>query len=718
MPAPRIAVLLPRPLDGTYDYLPPAGANLAPGDIVRVPFGRGQAIGVVWGEGEGQIDEARLKPVGERLDMPRLPEELRRTIAFTARYTLAPLGAVLRMALSVPEALEPRRIAWVYRAGAADRARTPSQRKALAGLGDARMTAAELARSAGVGAAVVKALIASGALVAEALPEAVPEAPDPDHPGPDLEAEQKIAAADLAARVERGGFGVVLLDGVTGSGKTEVYFEAIAAALRAGKQALVLVPEIALTAQWLDRFRRRFGQAPVPWHSDLTAARRRDLWRAIARGQAPVVVGARSALFLPMPNLGVVVVDEEHDQGFKQDDGVIYHARDIAIARAREAGVPAVLASATPSLETLANVDSGRYARLTLSRRYGAAAMPALAAIDLRRDPPERGRWLSPVLIEALRRTLTEGQQALLFLNRRGYAPLTLCRTCGHRLQCPQCSAWLVEHRRRGRLQCHHCGTESAKPTRCPECGAENNLVACGPGIERVAEEAAELFPTARIAVVSSDTLTGPDSVRALIARIERREIDLLIGTQLLAKGHHFPGLTLVGVVDADLGLAGGDLRAAERTFQLLTQVAGRAGRAESAGKALLQSWQPEHPVLAALVSGDRDRFIAAESAERRRATMPPYGRLAALILSGPVEARVAEAARSLARAGPRIVGVHVHGPAPAPLSLLRGQYRYRLLLQAPRDVAIQPLLREWRDRNALPNGVTLRIDVDPYHFL
>jgi primosomal protein N' (replication factor Y) len=503
---------------------------------------------------------------------------------------------------------------------------------------------------------------------------------------------------------------------------TEVYFEAISATLRAGKQALVLVPEISLTPQWRERFHARFGAAPAEWHSELGAKARRETWRGIANGEAPVVVGARSALFLPFPRLGLIVVDEEHDQAFKQEDGVIYQARDMAVVRARFEAAPIILSSATPSLETLANVEAGRYRELALPERHGDAELPAITAIDLRRDPPPRGAWLSPALRQSLGETVAAGEQALLFLNRRGYAPLTLCRACGHRLQCPNCTAWLVEHRLAGRLACHHCGFATALPEACPGCGALGKLAACGPGVERLAEEVAALFPKARYELATSDTISTPAEAAALIERIETRAIDILIGTQIVAKGHHFPLLTLVGVVDADLGLAGGDLRAAERTFQLLQQVSGRAGRADRPGRVFLQTYMPEHPVMAALVSGDRARFVAEESAARRAHELPPFGRLAAIIVSSRNERDAADSARALAVIARKDLRpgspIEVFGPAPAPLALLRGRHRQRLLVKGPKDERLQPRLRRWLASLPRRGGVSLQVDVDPYSFL
>ena len=720
-----VSVLLPLPLVGAYDYRTAADLRLERGDFVVVPLGKREVIGVVWGEGRGDVGRAKLRDVIARLEAPPLPEVLCRFVEWVAQYTMSPAGAVLAMAMRVPAALEPPRGIAAWRrsddtALLAGLRLTPERQRVLDVLADGppRPTA-ELAREAGVGVGVVKALAAARALLQVELPPPPAfERPDPECAGPTLSAAQADAASALANKVASGGFSVTALDGVTGAGKTEVYFEAVAQALRGGRQALVLLPEIALGAQWLDRFTARFGVRPAQWHSDLTMAERRVAWRAIARGEARVVVGARSALFLPYPELGLIVVDEEHDAAYKQEDGVIYQARDMAVVRARLTDIPIVLVSATPSLETVQNVTSGRYAALHLPDRHGGAQLPLISAIDLRADKPPRQSWLSPTLRQALSETLAAGEQALLFLNRRGYAPLTLCRACGHRLQCPRCTAWLVEHRLVGRLQCHHCGFQVPFPTSCPSCKAEGMLAACGPGVERLSEEVAALLPAARTAMMTSDTITGPLAATELIRRVQDHAVDLLIGTQMIAKGHHFPMLTLVGVVDADLGLHGGDLRAAERTYQLLHQVAGRAGRADRPGRVLLQTFEPDHPVMQALVAGDRDRFLASEAADRCSAGMPPFGRLAALILAGPEAETVDGAARTLARTAPRGDGVEVLGPAPAPLAILRGRHRRRFLLKCRRDIAPQPLLRSWLGPVKLPASVRLQIDIDPYSFL
>ena len=717
----RVRVLLPLPLGGAYDYRVPHGSGaLTEGAFVRVPLGSRETIGVVWGAAEGGFPAAKLKDVIAPLDCPPLGVELRRLIDWVAAYTLAPPGAVLRMAMSVREALQPAPPRIAYRAtGAAPERLTEHRRRALAiaQAGPPRLKT-ELAREAAVSVSVIDGLVATGALASVQIAGTPTAAPAVPAAVPRLSPPQAAAATALAEAVARRGFSATLLDGVTGAGKTEVYFEAIAAALAAGRQALVLLPEIALTAQWLQRFAARFGAPPAQWHSDVRRAAKREVWRAAAEGRATVVVGARSALFLPFADLGLIVVDEEQDGAFKQEDGVVYNARDMAVVRARLAAVPIVLASATPSLETVVNANAGRYAHVLLPERHGAARLPEIASVDMRVEPPPRGQWLSPSLATALDETLAAGEQAMLFLNRRGYAPLTLCRACGHRLECPNCSAWLVEHRLAGRLQCHHCGHARALPESCPACAAHDRLAACGPGVERLHDEVAVLAPEARAAIVASDTLRGPGAAEAVIRRVTDHEIDVLIGTQVVAKGHNFPLLTLVGVVDADLGLGGGDLRAMERTYQLLHQVAGRAGRAERPGRVLLQTYMPEHPVMAALVSGDRDAFLAAEAAARRDQAMPPFGRLAALIVSGVDEAKVAGVARALGRAAPSGEGLRVLGPAPAPLSLLRGRHRHRLLLKTARAVRIQDPLRAWLAKVKVPASVRVQVDVDPYSFL
>ncbi len=720
-PGDRVAVLLPLPLAGAYDYRVPDGLTVSAGDFVSVPLGNRVAAGVVWGVAHGDIAAARIKDILEVLDCPPLPEVSRRFVEWVAAYTIHAPGGVLKMAMSVPDALSPPKPLTAYTANPSrpDFRLTPARARVIeiAAEGPPR-TATELAREAAVGVGVIKGLTEVGALLRVQVPAvAAPPSPDPHQVGPELSADQQTAAESLEALTRAEAFSVTLLDGVPGSGKTEVYYQAVAEALEMGHQVLVLLPEIALGSQWRTRFEKRFGAPPVEWHSDLSQGQRRAAWRAVADGSARVVVGARSALFLPYRDLGLIVVDEEHDGAFKQEEGVIYNARDMAVVRAQLGGFAIVLASATPSLETVINVETERYTRLHLPDRHGGATLPDVEVIDMLIDKPVPGRWLSPALVTRIHQTLAAGEQVLLFLNRRGYAPLTLCRVCGHRFQCPRCTAWLVEHRRKSRLQCHHCGFNIGLPERCPSCDAEDSLAACGPGVERLAEEVTATFEGARIAIAASDNIATPAAAADLISRIEDHQIDIIVGTQIVAKGYHFPMLTLVGVIDADLGLQGGDLRAAERTFQLLYQVAGRAGRAERPGRVCVQTYMAEHPVIATLTSGDRDLFLQTEAEARESVGMPPFGRLVALIVSGPIEAAVDATARDLGRAAPNGDGVTVLGPAPAPFALLRGRHRRRLLLKAERRVNVQKLVRVWLARVRWPRTVQVRVDVDPYGF-
>jgi primosomal protein N' (replication factor Y) (superfamily II helicase) len=720
-----VPVLVPLALPAPYDYLVPEGEDVTPGTFVVVPLGPVEYIAAVWRRPAGAepptIPRKKLREIVEILDdVPKLPPVSMDFADWVAGYTLAPPGMVLRMMMSAAAAFAPPAPRYGVRLeGKPPERMTPARARVLEAARNGLIwVKSSLAEAAGVSPGVIDGLVDAGTLTAEPLPDWHALPLDPSRNPATLSKEQAAAARELVANTADG-FAVSLLDGVTGSGKTEVYFEAIAQALDRGRQALVLMPEIALTSQFIARCEERFGAKPAEWHSGVSPSMRGRVWRAVAENKAKLVVGARSALFLPFPDLGLIVVDEEHDQAYKQEDRVAYQARDMAVVRGHLGACPVVLSSATPSIESLVNAGQGRYRHIRLGTRYKAASLPAIQAIDMRKSPPERGAWLSPALIDEMAATLARGEQVLLFLNRRGYAPVTLCRKCGFRFECPNCSAWLVEHRFRRRLECHHCGKFTPIPHECPSCGAEESLVACGPGIERIAEEVAERFPDARRVLLSSDLTPSISDLRETLREIEDREVDIVIGTQLVAKGHHFPGLALVGVIDADLGLAQGDPRAGERTFQLMSQVTGRAGREAIEGRGLIQTYMPEHPVIAALVAGDRDAFYTQEIEARREAGLPPFGRLAALLVTAGSREAAEGYARDVARAAPQAEKILVLGPAEAPLSVIRGRYRYRLLVKATREADLQAYLRLWLAHVPKARGdIRLTVDIDPYGFL
>ncbi len=740
-----VPILLPVLVHQTYDYLigqsdqgfvfeEEAPLNLKSGDFVKVPFGRQERIGVVWNQPVEPVDEHgevlskpvdpnKMKSVIERLDVPPLPDVSMRFAQWVANYTLSPLGLVLRMMMSSRQAFQAQKVRFGVQLSstAPEIKMTPARQKVLEIIEpDFVWSKTNLAQEAGVSPKVLDGLVKAGALVQAQVKEEPFAAPKPNFMKPDFSDEQLEAAHRLRGVGKARAFQTMLLDGVTGSGKTEVYFEAIAGALEQGRQVLVLLPEISLTKQFLERFKQRFGCLPASWHSAVGDGARAKLWRGVASGEVKAVIGARSALFLPFKDLGMIIVDEEHDTGYKQETNVLYHARDMAVVRGSLGKAGVVLASATPSLESLINAAQGRYGHVKLESRFHGAALPEMSAIDMRKDGPERGKWLSPALIGAMQETLAKGEQSLLFLNRRGYAPLTLCRGCGHRFQCPQCSAWLVEHKFKEALSCHHCGFKVPRPKACPKCEKEDSLVPCGPGVERIAEEVREIFPQARQAILSSDLVPNINALKEVIETIHSGDAQIIIGTQIVAKGHNFPLLATVGIVDGDLGLQGsGDPRAAERTFQLLHQVSGRAGRMGTKGMGFVQTYLPDHPVMQAILSGDRDSFVGRETQAREMLTYPPFGRLVALIVSAKQKDMAERYAREVARRVPPSKKVTVLGPVEAPLAVIRGRYRFRLLMKAPRDLDVQAFMRHWQARLPKPQGdLRLVVDVDPYNFL
>ena len=717
-----VGVLTSQPLDRVLDYKAPEGGCWL-GAFVEVPLGPRKVIGVVWGPGHGGWDPAKVRRVSRVLDVPPMRGEMRDFLTKVGSYTLTPMSAMLRLATRAPGLSDAPSMRKVYRLGTAAPDRMTDARtrvlETLRDYGGMSFTLGELAEMAGVTSSVVKGLVKLGAVSEEDAPRDTPYPRlDPDLPGKDLSGDQATAVAELRASFE-GGYQTTLLKGVTGSGKTEVYLEAVAECLRQGRQALVLLPEIALTSEFITRVEQRFGMPPAEWHSGVTMTERRRCWKMVGAGAAQMVVGARSSLYLPFRDLGLIVVDEEHDGSYKQEDGVLYHARDMAVLRASLNDAQVVLASATPSLESWANVEAGKYKRITLTSRFGKSTLPDMAAIDMRTEDTPQGRWISPSLRNAITERMERGEQSLVFLNRRGYAPVTICRACGHQIACDHCDARMVEHRFLKRLMCHQCGETKPMPEACPKCEVAGKLAPVGPGVERISEEVADLFPDANIAVLSSDLFGSARALKEKIQEIAEGEAQIIIGTQLVAKGHNFPKLTLVGVIDADLGLQGSDLRAAERTFQLMRQVAGRAGRAETAGVALLQTFQPEHHVIRAILSGDEDAFWQAEADQRRAAGVPPYGRMAGIVLSSPDLQEVFDLGNAMARncAPLTAIGAQVFGPAPAPIARIRGRHRVRLLVKAEKTAPLQRALAQWAGQFKVPNNTRLAIDIDPQSF-
>lgn len=724
----RIQVLLPLPLRQAFDYAIPNGPVVPPvGSFVRVPFGPRKMTGIVWSVGnvDSKCPDSKIKEIDSVYPFSPITDENLKLIRWVADYTLSSPGSVMKMAMSVDDVFEGVGDQWGYiiNSDCPNIKWTEARKKVYEVAGENPFLISELARKAGVSDGVVRGLIDQGVLVSKKIEPTLFEKPNPNFEEVILSDEQQKAAKFLSDKIGRG-FNVTVLNGITGSGKTEVYFEAVAETLKQGKQVLVMLPEIGLTGQWLERFRKRFGTFPAQWHSDVTTRIKRETWKGVLNQKIQVVAGARSALFLPYSNLGLIVVDEEHDSSYKQEDGVLYQARDMAVVRAKISNIPIVLSSATPSLETLANVDQKKYDKVDLKNRFGVAVLPEKKLIDMRLYPPvapaeNMQGFLSPVLVDAIQKNLEKEEQSLLFLNRRGYAPLVLCRKCGNRFACPNCSAWLVEHMTKyGRnLLCHHCGYQIPKPKSCPVCGEADCFAACGPGVERIAEEINLRFPSARTLVISTDLDVTATKMNELMKQIHDNEVDIVVGTQILTKGHNFPNLTLVGIIDADLGLNGGDLRAGERTYQMLEQVAGRAGRAEKKGCVYLQSYEPDNLIIQALVQGNRDKFIEVEKEARKNTKYPPFGKLAAVVVSGEKNEHVEKVACMLGQSAPQGNGVRVLGPAPAIFSMLRGKYRYRLLMQTVKNVRIQEIVQQWISKVEIPKDVNVRIDIDPYSF-
>ena len=725
-----VKVLIPNVVNAGYDYRLTAPADL--GQFVACRVMNRPYIGVVWGIGDSGLPAEKIKNVSDVYDA-RLSVADLQWIAKMSGWTLMTPGAVLRLIVNVPDAFLPPKMEQLYGLNITDNVRMTAPRLAVADAfasndGDP-MSASDIQNIAHVSASVVRTMIGQGLLTPREQRASVSAALRYDTIYHDcgnikLNAEQQLAADTIGATIDAGGFSVFLLDGITGSGKTQVYFDAAWRAYSRGASVLLMMPEIALTAQFMHRFAERFGAAPVVWHSNLTAARRRKIWRGVLRGEIRMVVGTRSALFLPWQNLGLIVVDEEHDTSYKQEDMGNYHARDMAVLRAKIAGFPVVLASATPAAETLQNVMSGKYKSLRLVSRFGGAQMPTIETIDLRENRPGQYQvsdvlhngFLSIPLCNAISDTIASHRQVMLFINRRGFAPIVQCKKCGWVAGCPDCSVGMTYHRAVGKLLCHMCGRTAPMPTKCPDCGGDVSMR--GAGLEKIAEEVSARFPSARVALVSSDTISSRQALERLVTKMEKGEIDIVIGTQILAKGHHFPNLTLVGVVDADMGLFGTDFRAAEHTFQQLFQVAGRAGRGEFPGRVLLQTYQPDHPVLRAICACDRDAFMASDMASRRSAKMPPFGQLIAVIVECQREDALKKYCAALAAAVPNAPGVKIMGPIAAGVYQIRNWYRMRFLVIGGPTTLLQPVVAHWLRTVRAPANMRVKVDVNPQNFM
>ena len=728
-----VKVLIPNVANAGYDYRLTAPADL--GTFVRVNVMRRPYIGVVYGIGDSGLAPEKIRDTTDVFPWHLSVSDLQ-WIQKMSDWTLMTPGAVLRLIVNVPDAFSPPRTEQLYGYDFESNVRMTDARQsvadAFASNDNEPMSASDIQNIAHVSAAVIKTMINRGVLIPRDT--RTRDANDFDYKYQDmgtvqLNTEQSAAAAEIAAAIDNGGYSAFVLDGITGSGKTQVYFDAAWRAYSHGKSVLLMMPEIALTAQFISRYEHRFGAPPVVWHSNLTAARRRAIWRGVLTGKIRMVVGTRSALFLPWQDLGLIVVDEEHDTSYKQEDMGNYHARDMAVLRAKISGFPIVLTSATPSAETLQNVADGKYRCLKLTARFGGATVPTIETIDMRANRPlpynlpsdddaaaPQNGYLSPNLCNAIQETLNAGRQTMLFINRRGFAPIVQCKKCGWVAQCPDCSVGMTYHKHMGKLLCHMCGRMAPMPTKCPNCG--DNVSCRGAGLEKIQEEVSIKFPSARTALVSSDTIISRQALERIVHKMENGETDIVIGTQILAKGHHFPNLTLVGVVDADMGLFGTDFRAAEHTFQQLFQVAGRAGRGDAPGRVLLQTYQPENPVLTAICNGNRDAFMASDMAARRAAKMPPYGQLIAVIIESQRETVLKKFCADLSAAAPTAAGVKIMGPIAAQIYQVRNWYRMRFLVAGDARAKLQPLVRHWIDKVRTPSNVRVKLDVNPQNFM
>ena len=659
-----INILLPLPFNQTFQYLCNEEEKVELGDFVLVPFKDKIVTGCIWenkSKLKKQLPKKKIRNIEKKLNFSPLNKQNRDFIDWVSNYTMNNLGSTLKLCLSIKQIFKKKKI--------------------------------------------------------EKIKEQFLNLPSNK---PLLTKEQSNAKKYIFQKIDNKKFSTVVIDGVAGSGKTEVYFEAINKCLMEKKQVLVLLPEISMTTQWFDRFKKKFKTNPLLWHSDIKGSEKIKIWKSILEDNVNIVVGARSSLFLPFKNLGLIIIDEEHDQSFKQEEGIIYNARDMAVVRAKISNIPIILCSATLSIETKLNVLERKYDVVKLKQAYGEAGLPEVKIIDLGKNPPEKGMWLTDEVHRELKKTIEFGNQALFFLNRRGFAPYVFCNSCYKKILCPNCDVGLVFHKKIDNLICHHCGYKSLLENNkkiCKESEKKCDLFLYGPGVEKIYEEIKNKNKNLNIEILTSDVMQKKGKGETILRKFEREEINVIIGTQILAKGHHFPKLTLVVIVDADFGFIGGDLRAAEKTFQLLTQVSGRSGRSRLSGKVLIQSTMADNPILKKIKRFDLNGFFLEELNIRKESGLPPFKKLCSLMLISKNEKKLNDFCRKMKVNIEPSNEFEVLGPAPPFISYIRGKYRKRFIIRCSRNKNIQQFVSIWLKKLQIPFDLKIAVDIDPYNF-
>ena len=659
-----INILLPLPFNQTFQYLCNDEEKVELGDFVLVPFKDKIVTGCIWenkSKLKKKLPKKKIRNIEKKLNFSPLNKQNRDFIDWVSNYTMNNLGSTLKLCLSIKQIFKKKKIEKIK-----DQSLNLSSDKFL------------------------------------------------------LTKEQLNAKKYIFQKIDNKKFSTVVIDGVAGSGKTEVYFEAINKCLMEKKQVLVLLPEISMTTQWFDRFKKKFKTNPLLWHSDIKGSEKIKIWKSILEDNVNIVVGARSSLFLPFKNLGLIIIDEEHDQSFKQEEGIIYNARDMAVVRAKISNIPIILCSATLSIETKLNVLERKYDVVKLKQAYGEAGLPEVKIIDLGKNPPEKGMWLADEVHRELKKTIESGNQALFFLNRRGFAPYVFCNSCYKRILCPNCDVGLVFHKKIDNLICHHCGYKSLLENNkkiCKESEKKCDLFLYGPGVEKIYEEIKNKNKNLNIEILTSEEMQKKGKGETILRKFEREEINVIIGTQILAKGHHFPKLTLVVIVDADFGFIGGDLRAAEKTFQLLTQVSGRSGRSRLSGKVLIQSTMADNPILKKIKKFDLNGFFLEELNIRKESGLPPFKKLCSLMLISKNEKKLNDFCRKMKVNIEPSNEFEVLGPAPPFISYVRGKYRKRFIIRCAKNKNIQKFVSIWLKKLQTPFDLKVSIDIDPYNF-